>query len=141
MVLPAFTRRSEEGTDILLSFLNIRVHFWIRELKRMVVSLPADPNPMDTAPHGNTNRDEVPDSYNTEVQNQEVGPPSHLLAQVPDETLVSGSEPKSGHGCCRCLRWQILTVGRDAKPPGMCGGCNGNAWHPGMEDGARHRRS
>ena len=128
-MLLAFTRRSEEGTNTLLSSLNIRVHSWIRELNRMVMSLPADPNPMDTAPHGDTNRDEVPDGYNAEVQNQEIGPPPHLLAQAPDETLVSGSKPIPGHGCFRCLRWQTSTAGRHDMPPGMCAGCNDNAWH------------
>ena len=102
MELLAFPRRSEEGTDTLLSSLNTRVHFWIRELQRMVVSLPADPNPMDTAPHGNTNRDEVPDGYNAKVQNQEVEPPPQAWRMAPGTGVHEGSGRWRTWACAYC---------------------------------------
>lgn len=41
ITLIAFARRYESGGTIA-PFLTVRVHLWVRELKRMVVSLPAD---------------------------------------------------------------------------------------------------
>ena len=60
MALLAFARQSDEATNELRPFLSIRVHFWIRELKRMVVSLPPDSQDngigpaSDTRPDGST---------------------------------------------------------------------------------------
>ena len=54
ITLIAFAKRHAEGDDYL-PFLTVRVHFWIRELNRMVVSLPSfdspgEPNPNCASP-------------------------------------------------------------------------------------------
>ncbi len=210
MALLAFARRTEDETDELRPFLSIRVHFWIRELKRMVVSLPPDPDPADTTTPGDTNSNELPDDFNAATRNQETDPQpprllhsddlpdnfgeavlpvvhcrecagmawvtatnpdnsgfvedrdaiyreyfakplSHrlvyLLAQPPDETLVSGSRVVPGHVCCRCLRWQTSAAGRHARSPGACPECNANDWRqawrmaPGKSGGEGSGRS
>ena len=200
MALLAFARRTEDKTDELRPFLSIRVHFWIRELKRMVVSLPPDPDPADTdtpadttatrnqeaAPHSPRllHSDDLPDNFGEAVlpvvhcrecagmawvtatnpdnsgfvedrdaiyREYFAKPLSHrlvyLLAQPPDETLVSGSRVVPGHVCCRCLRWQTSAAGRHARSPGACPECNANDWRqawrmaPGKSGGEGSGRS
>ena len=84
MALLAFARRSEKGTNELLPFLSVCVHFWIRELKRMVVSLPPDPDPADTTTQVNVNSNELSDDFNTEPRNQETDPRLLHSDDLPD---------------------------------------------------------
>ena len=84
MALLAFARRTEDKTDDLRPFLSIRVHFWIRELKRMVVSLPPDPDPADTGTPDDTNSNELPDDFNTVARNQEAEPRLLHSDDLPD---------------------------------------------------------
>ena len=84
MALLAFARSSEEGTDELRPFLSIRVHFWIRELKRMVVSLPPDPDPTHTNIPADTNGNGPTDHVNAAARNRAADPRLLHSDDLPD---------------------------------------------------------
>lgn len=110
MALLAFAKSSEEGTDELRPFLSIRVHFWIRELKRMVVSLPPDPAPAVNGLLRDADSEEPPADSNAADRDQEDDPKMPRLLHSDDLTENFGESVLPIVHCRECAGTAWVTA-------------------------------
>ena len=111
MALLAFARQSDEATNELRPFLSIQVHFWIRELKRMVVSLPPDSHDNNLGPASDTHPDGPPTVDQPEVRDRDAVTNQPTLLHSDDLPDDYGSAVLPVVHCRECagMAWVTTT--------------------------------